>query len=165
MMVDFKNAQGNLDKCNTLISIDTFIRNANRLIKNGKDTPAVRANLAAAEEKYWTLSASAHNAGVEVDKALWTALKDYEALRSELNGRRFRSSYLRRKIASTDIVTSVSDAVLKGSKTIGLKSLTELDRIDGSFEEVVIKFAKSFDLKVVEAAKATLRHIKSCKNE
>jgi hypothetical protein len=55
--------------------------------------------------------------------------------------------------------------VLKGSKTIGLKSLTELDRIDGSFEEVIIKFAKSFDLKVVDAAKATLRHIKSCKNE
>lgn len=164
-MVDLKNAQANLDKCNTLTSLRTFIRNAKRLIESGRNTATVQKILDAAEDKYWRLSASAHGAGMEVDKALWTALTDYEALRSELSGRRFQSSYLRRKISRTDIVTSVSDAVLKGSKTVGLKSLTALDRIDGSFEEVVLKFSDSFDQKVVDAAKSTLQRVKLSRHE
>ena len=163
-MINLKNAQSNLDKCNTLPSLRTFMTNAKRLIANGNDTPAVRSMLAAAEDKYWNVSASRHGAGVEVDKALWNALEMYEDLRSRETGRRFRSTYLWRKILRTDIVTAVSDAVKRGRKTIGLKSLEDMDRIDVSFEEVVVNFKHAFREDVVEAAEFTLDQFSKTKS-
>ena len=155
-MINNSNALANAEKSQSLKDLRTVIANAKANIAAGKDVATSQKVHDTAVGRYWELSAAKHEAGADVDRALWEALYAYEYLKSEENKRPTRASYLRRKIADTDIVTAVSGSVLKGGKTTGLQALHDMDRLDVSFEAVVIKHASAFAPAVVEAAKKTL---------
>lgn len=160
-MIDNSKALENTKKAASLKDLKTTIANAKANIAAGKDIAVSKEVLDAAVRRYWELSAAKHDAGAQVDRALWEALYAYEYLRSEEVGRSYRATYLRRKIAQTDIVTAVSGSVLKGGKTAGLQALREMGRLDASFESVVVRHPDAFQPEIVEAAKETLNRFNS----
>ena len=155
-MTNNANAVANVHKCNTLRGLRNIINNATADLAAGKDFAHARLVHDAAIGRFVEISATSEEARSEVDQALFTALYAYEFLRSQEKGRTTRSTYLRRKIKDTDIVTAVSGSVLKGRKTSGLRSLLDMDRLDMSFEAVIIKYETEFDPAVVTAARKTL---------
>ncbi len=155
-MTDNSNALANAKKAASLQDLKTIISNAKANIADGRAVALSKEVLCAAVSRYWEISAAKHDAGAAVDRALWEALYAYEYLMSAEAGRSYRATYLRRKIAQTDIVTAVSSSVLKGSKAAGLQSLRDMDRLDASFEAVVLKFRSAFPANVVESAQKTL---------
>ena len=158
-MTNNVNALANVQKCKTLTGLKNIISNAKADLEAGKDVANAQMVHDAAVGRYWEISASKHDCGADVDRALWTALSAYEYLKSVEAGRQIRATYLRRKISKTDIVTTASSSVLKGGKTSGLQTLRDMGRLDASFEAVVIKYASSFDDAVVHAARATLDEV------
>lgn len=158
-MIDNSKALANVAKATTLKDLRTIIANAKTNIAAGKDVDLSRDVLDAAASRLWELSAAKHDAGAAVDRALWEALYAYEYLKSVETGKSHRATYLRRKIAQTDIVTAISGSVLKGGKTAGLQALREMGRLDASFESVVLKHASAFDPAVVDAARSTLHRV------
>lgn len=155
-LVNNTNALAHAQKSESLKDLKTIISNAKALLAAGKDVAISKQVHDTAVSRYWELSAAKHEAGAEVDRALWEALYAYEYLISLENGRSGRATYLRRKISQTDIVSAVSGSVLKGGKTSGLRALRDMGRLDASFEAVVVRHASAFDPSVVEAAKITL---------
>lgn len=155
-LINNSNALAHVLKLESLKALQTVIDNAKASIAAGKDVVTSQRVHDTAVGRYWELSAAKHDAGADVDRALWEALYAYEYLKSQDKGRSSRATYLRRKIAQTDIVTAVSASVLKGGRTTGLQALHDMDRLDVSFEAVVIKHASAFAPAVVEAAKKTL---------
>ncbi|WRH76281.1 MAG: hypothetical protein RSE16_02095 [Sphingobium sp.] len=150
------NALANVEKSTSLKDLRTTIANAKANIAAGKDVGISQTVHDAAVSRYWQLSAAKHDAGADVDRALWEALYAYEYLKSVENERPTRATYLRRKIKDTDILVAVSSSVLKGGKTAGLQALRDMGRLDASFEAVVVKYAEVFDSAVVAAARKTL---------
>ena len=159
-MTNNANALAYVEKCKTLKELRNIITNAQAQILAGKDIATAQNVYNAALGRYWEMSAAEHDAGPEVDRALWTALHAYEYLRGQEKGRSARATYLRRKISQTDIVTAVSDSVLRAEKTLGLQALRDMGRLDASFEAVVVKYAESFAPEVVAAAKQTLADLR-----
>ena len=155
-MTNNANALANVSKPRTLKDLKNIIKNAKADLTAGKDTENAQKVHDAAVGRYWKVSAAKHDTDVALERALWTALHAYEYLKSQGKARSVQATYLRRKINNTDIVTAVSGAVLKGGKTAGLQALRDMDRLDCSFEAVVVKYADSFDGDVVAAAKRTL---------
>ena len=155
-MIDSSNALANVDKCKTLKELRNVIDNAKGSIVVGREVELSQQVHDKAVARYWEMSASRNEAENAVERALWTALAAYEYLKSEDRGRSVRATYLRRQIKKSDIVTAVSSSVLKGSKTSGLQSLQRMNRLDASFEAVVVNYASAFDPAVVQAAKRTL---------
>jgi hypothetical protein len=155
-LADNSNALANAKKAVSLTDLKTIISNAKANIAAGRDVSLSKEVCDAAVSRYWELSAAKHDAGAQVDRALWEALYAYEYLMSAEAGRSYRATYLRRKIAQTDIVTAASGSVLKGGKAAGLQALRDMDRLDASFEAVVLKFRSAFKAAVVEAAEKTL---------
>jgi hypothetical protein len=153
------NALANVEKCKTLKELKNLIDNAQAQLAAGKDVETAQKVHDAAVVRYWEMSAAKHEAGADVDRALWTALHAYEYLKGQEKGKTSRSTYLRRKISNTDIVTAVSDSVLKGGKSAGLQALNDMGRLDVSFEAVVLKYPNSFAAEVVAAAKRTLAEL------
>lgn len=153
------NATANVAKCKTLKDLKNLIDNAQTQMAVGKDVETAQKVYDAAVGRYWEMSAAKHEAGAAVDRALWTALHAYEYLKGQEKGKTSRATYLRRKISQTDIVTAVSGSVLKGDKTSGLQALRNMDRLDASFEAVVVKYADSFAPEVVAAANRTLAEL------
>jgi hypothetical protein len=155
-LIDSSNALAIVDKCKTLRELRNMIDNAKGSIVVGKEVELSQQVHDKAVARYWEMSASRNEAENAVERALWTALAAYEYLKSEDRGRSVRATYLRRQIKKSDIVTAVSSSVLKGSKTSGLQSLQRMNRLDASFEAVVVNYASAFDPAVVQAAKRTL---------
>lgn len=158
-MTNNSNALANVEKCKSLKELKNIIDNAQAQIAAGKDAATAQKVHDAAVGRYWEMSAAKHEAGADVDRALWTALHAYEYLKGQEKGKTSRSTYLRRKISNTDIVTAVSGSVLKGGKTPGLQALNDMGRLDVSFEAVVLKYEDSFTAEVVTAAKRTLAEL------
>ncbi|MCZ8018675.1 hypothetical protein [Novosphingobium sp.] len=156
MLLNNSNALTNVEKSTSLKDLRTTIANAKSNIAAGKDVEISQKVHDAAVSRFWQVSASKHQAGAEVDQALWEALYAYEYLKSIENERPTRATYLRRKIKDTDILSAVSTSVLKGGKTAGLQALRDMGRLDASFEAVVVKYSGAFDAAVVAAAKKTL---------
>lgn len=155
-MLNNSNALANVEKSTSLKELRNTIDNAKSYIAAGKDVVISQKVHDAAVSRYWQLSAAKHDAGADVDRALWEALYAYEYLKSVENERPTRATYLRRKIKETDILAAVSSSVLKGGKTAGLQALREMGRLDASFEAVVVKYSKAFEPAVVAAATKTL---------
>lgn len=155
-LVNSSNALAILDKCKTLRELRNMIDNAKGSIAAGKEVELSQKVHDKAVARYWEMSGSRNGTDNAVEQALWTALAAYEYLKSEDRGRSVYASYLRRQIKKSDIVTAVSSSVLKGSKTSGLQSLQRMNRLDASFEAVVVNYASAFDPAVVQAAKRTL---------
>ena len=158
-MTNNANALANVEKCKTLSQLNNVIKNAKADLAAGKDVATAQKVHDAALGRYWEMSAAKHGGGAAIDQALWTALHAYEYLKGQEKGKTSRATYLRRKISQTDIVTAVSGSVLKGGKTSGLQALRDMDRLDASFEAVVVKYADSFAPEVVAAAKRTLAEL------
>lgn len=158
-MTNNANALAFVEKCKTPRELRNIIDNAQAQLAAGKDVATAQKVHDAALGRYWEMSAAKHGAGAAVDQALWTALHAYEYLKGHEKGKTSRATYLRRKISQTDIVTAVSGSVLKGGKTSGLQALRDMDRLDASFEAVVVKYAGSFAPEVVAAAKRTLAEL------
>lgn len=155
-MTNTANALANVEKCTTPRQLKILIDNAKARIAAGNDVATAQEVHDAAVGRYWEMSAAKHNAGTEVDRALWTALHAYEFLNAQTKPKGSRASYLRRKIKDTDIVTAVSGSVLKGKRTAGLQALRAMGRMDASFEAVVVKYPDAFAPDVVAAAERTL---------
>jgi hypothetical protein len=155
-LVNSSNALANVDKCKTLRELRNVIDNAKGSIVVGKEVELSQQVHDKAVSRYWEMSGSRTDTDNAVERALWTALAAYEYLKSDDMGRSVRATYLRRQIKGSDIITAVSSSVLKGSKTLGLQSLRRMNRLDASFEAVVVNYASAFDPAVVQAARRTL---------
>ena len=155
-LIDISNALANVDKCKTLKELRNVIDNAKGSIAVGKEVGLSQKVHDKAVDRYWEMSGSRNKTENPVERALWTALAAYEDLKSGDSGRPIRATYLRRQISKSDIVTAVSSSVLKGNKTSGLQSLQRMNRLDASFEAVVVKYPLAFDPAVVQAAQRTL---------
>ncbi|KEO85421.1 hypothetical protein EH30_12915 [Erythrobacter sp. JL475] len=158
-MINNANALANVEKAKSLKELKNIISNAKADLASGEDADTAKKVHDAAVVRYWEMSASKHEAGAEVDRALWTALHAYEYLKSEERGKRSRANYLRRKIDQTDIVTAASGSVLKGGSTSGLQTLRDMGRLDISFEAIVLQYETAFAPEVVAAARKTLAEL------
>lgn len=155
-MVSVTNAHANLDKCSSIKDYRSFIANTTRWIDFNESVTLAKQLQDLAILRLCELQAAKHLSGIEPDDALWIALYFYEYIRTEERGKTFSSTYLRQKIRRTGIFQAVSDAVLKGKKTIGLQALVVRKRPEASFEAVVLCHKSSFHPDVVNAAERTL---------
>lgn len=90
---------------------------------------------------------------------LWYALAAYESLLGFKNGKKSYARRLRQKIKKSDIFEAACGAVKKGGGSFGFRYLAEMNRLDASFESVVVKHADAFPADVVERATRTLKEV------
>jgi len=142
--------------CDNPILLRRSIRNAKNAISNdGADLRTANKILSAARDRLWQVRANFENPKDAIERALWVALCAYEYVRSEIKNKNVRATRIRTLIKKTDIRKAVYVVVLKGN-TDGFNLLSEWDRLDASFESVILKYPSKFPEGVVAAAKRNL---------
>ena len=145
-----------IKRCNDVKLLRRFINNAKNTISNdGADLRTANKILTAARDRLWEVRADLENPKDAIERALWVALCAYEYVRSEIKNKNVRAGRIRTLIKNTDIRTAVYVVVLKGN-TDGFNLLREWDRLDASFEYVILKYPSKFPEGVVAAAKRNL---------
>lgn len=90
---------------------------------------------------------------------LWRCLIEYELMRREETGRKFRSTRTRSAIRNEGIVQAVATSVLRGRLTLGKTYLVDHDLPEYSFEKIILKHKNHFkDEKVANKAKKSLEY-------
>jgi hypothetical protein len=133
----------------------SLIYNAQKRINTQNDERARKA-LYRSYNRLWQIIANYHAQPNTIEWELWYALTAYESALTEKNGKKTNATYLKRKIKKEDIFKAVCGAVMKGPNSFGFKKLAEMDRLDASFEEVVVRHPKEFPKDVVAQAKRSL---------
>lgn len=97
---------------------------------------------------------------------LWRCLIEYELMRREEKGRKFRSTRTRNAIRNEGIIQAVATSVGRGRLTAGKTYLIDNDLPEYSFERIILKHSESFqDKKVIEKAKASLEYYSNKKRK
>lgn len=136
--------------------IGDLIDNAKRLIEIRNDQRAQRA-LPRSYSRLWHVVASQNADPDSIEWELWYALAAYESVLSEKNGKKTYAVRLKQKIKRDDIFEAVCGAVRKGSNSFGFQKLVEMNRLDASFEQVVVRHPEMFPDDVVAEAEKSLR--------
>jgi hypothetical protein len=110
-------------------------------------------------EQLWKVVANRNAPLTTLEWDLWYALAAYESLLGFKNGKKSYAQRLRQKIKRSDIFEAASGAVRRGGGSFGFRYLVEINRLDASFESVVLKHAHAFPEDVVERAKMTLDEV------
>lgn len=112
-----------------------------------------------AYDQLWTVLAERNAIPDTLEWDLWIALAAYESILSDKNKRKSYAVKLRQKIKRSSIFQAACGAVLKGGSSYGFKKLLEMDRLDASFERIVLKHRTEFPANVVEMAEKTLKSV------
>lgn len=107
----------------------------------------------------WKVIADRNAPLTSLEWDLWYALAAYESLLGFKNGKKSYARRLRQKIKKSDIFEAACGAVRRGGGSFGFRYLVEMNRLDASFESVVLKHAHAFPNDVVERAKKTLDEV------
>ena len=145
-----------IKKCEDPLLLRSMIRNAKKEISTqGHNMIQANQILISARDRLWQVCASQENPKDYIERALWVALYAYEYVKSDVRGRSTRATRIRNSIKLLDIKSAVSKVILRGN-TQGLNLLKEWDRLDVSFEAVVVKYKSKFPENVVNAARRNL---------
>jgi hypothetical protein len=144
-----------IKRINDPIILGNLIDNANRQLGGERRDEALRTRKEA-YDRLWDVLASKNAPSNTLEWDLWVALSAYESLLSFKNGRKSYARRLRQKIKKSDIFEAACGAVRKGGGSFGFRYLVDMNRLDASFESVVLKHAHAFPEDVVERAKKTL---------
>lgn len=109
----------------------------------------------------WKVVANNNAPLTSLEWDLWYALAAYESLLGFKNGKKSYARRLRQKIKRSDIFEAACGAVRNGGGSFGFRYLVEMNRLDASFESIVIKHADAFPDDVVERAKRTLAQVEN----
>ena len=141
-----------IKKCEDPLLLRSIIRNAKKEISI-QSHKMIQAHqiLISARDRLWQVCASQEKPKDYIERALWVALYAYEYVKSDVRGKGTRATRIRNSIKLLDIKSAVSKVILRGN-TQGLNLLKEWDRLDVSFEAVVIKYKSKFPDNVVQAA-------------
>jgi len=96
----------------------------------------------------------------ELERDCLVAVAAYEWVLTDKNGQNTAATRVRGSINRNGIKVAIANSVLRGKRTIGLKTLIEMNKIGFSFEYVVKKYHDEFPRKVVEAAEKALKNLK-----
>lgn len=107
----------------------------------------------------WQVVASRNAPLTSLEWDLWYALAAYESLLGIKNGKKSYARRLRQKIKRSDIFEAACGAVRNGGGSFGFRYLVDMNRLDASFERIVLKHADAFPDDVVERAKRTLAQV------
>ena len=109
----------------------------------------------------WKVVANNNAPLTSLEWDLWYALAAYESLLGFKNGKKSYARRLRQKIKRSDIFEAACGAVRNGGGSFGFRHLVDMNRLDASFESIVLKHADAFPADVVERAKRTLEEVKN----
>jgi hypothetical protein len=137
-----------LAKLSTAVEARNLTDNARRL---GQPELAEQAHLRALE-----LRAREEGYDSPAARAIAVALYLYEEGQTRLLGRKYHASRTRKMLRDHGPLQAAERMVLNPRPSKGYRDLEEIDRMDLSYEAIIVRFPDEFEPKAVEAARARL---------
>jgi hypothetical protein len=156
-----KNKFDRMLATNCADKIFTSMKNCKSYLHDPSQRATVEERYSLARSRYIELKLADeefdHSNSLEAD--LWRCLIEYELMRREEKGRKFRSTRTRNAIRNEGIVQAVASSVRRGRLTVGKTYLIDNDLPEYSFERIILKHAEFFeDEKVVEKAAISVEY-------